>query len=272
MQQKERKPPLILQNSSPVRKANIMDRSEGLNTDPTEQEAFLGYDDSEHIVKNSIKKSFLTTTTVAPNKNNFTDSFDTRSFHNNNKDTILMNRFNSSDKNSFVHNNINEFSLVNPLEATQQSTHDQQLLLVNKQQDDCRNQIMTSSTYLNCSNQDLYDDIDFHPENINFSDMRDLWEVKEPLNIIFRVSLVAPIVLLGILGNLTIIYSMYKFKPFRSKPTNIFILNMAIADFLTTLVCPNAALFSYIYQFYVLGPFICRIEGFVKSKYNFFFF
>lgn len=57
---------------------------------------------------------------------------------------------------------------------------------------------------------------------------------------------------------------MCRFKPFRSKPTNIFILNMAIADLLTTMVCPTVALFTHIYQFYVLGSFICRFEGFVK--------
>lgn len=123
-----------------------------------------------------------------------------------------------------------------------------------------------SMTNLNCSSQDLYNNIDFHPEEINFSDIQELWMVKDALNILGRVLLVTPIVLLGILGNLTIIYSMCKFKPFRTKPTNIFILNMAIADLLTTIVCPNAALFTYIYQFYVLGPFVCRIEGFVKSE------
>lgn len=101
-------------------------------------------------------------------------------------------------------------------------------------------------------------------EELNFSDYGEVWLIKSWQEIFFRVSFVVPIVLLGILGNLTIIYSICKFKRFRSKPTNIFILNMAIADLLTTIVCPTAALFTHIYQFYVLGAFLCRFEGFIK--------
>lgn len=108
---------------------------------------------------------------------------------------------------------------------------------------------------------------DFKPEESDFSVMQELWIRKSWTDISIRIAFVAPIVLIGILGNLTIIYSMCKFKNFRSKPTNIFILNMAIADLLTTMVCPIAALVKDVHQFYVLGSFICRFEGFVKSKY-----
>lgn len=123
----------------------------------------------------------------------------------------------------------------------------------------------SSASLTNCSdsNQSV---LKICPEELNFADLGELWIQKDLAAILMRVSIVAPIVLLGIVGNLTIIYSMYKFKPFRTKPTNIFILNMAIADLLTTIVCPNAALFTDIYQFYVLGPFICRFEGFVKGE------
>jgi len=101
-------------------------------------------------------------------------------------------------------------------------------------------------------------------EEFNFSSFNDVWFVKSWSEISFRLLFVAPIVCFGLFGNSTIIYSMLKFKGFRKKPTNIFIMNMAIADLLTTIVCPNAALFTNIYQFYPLGPFICRFEGFVK--------
>lgn len=142
--------------------------------------------------------------------------------------------------------------------------------------------IISSSSSYNLSNAgsacnstaELYNKIspvesfDFKPEESDFSVMQELWIRKDWADISIRIAFVAPIVLLGILGNLTIIYSMCKFKNFRSKPTNIFILNMAIADLLTTMVCPIAALVKDIYQFYVLGSFICRFEGFVKSKYD----
>lgn len=108
----------------------------------------------------------------------------------------------------------------------------------------------------------------FNPSDLYFSDFQELWIRKSWMEIMIRVGFVAPILLLGILGNVTIIYSMCKFKTFRSKPTNVFILNMAIADLLTTLVCPSAALLTNIYQFYILGSFFCRLEGFVKSEFN----
>lgn len=132
----------------------------------------------------------------------------------------------------------------------------------------------TESDYTNgSSNLMVYKDkygnvLIVNPAEISFSDYQDIWIHKHWLDILARLLLVAPIVLLGILGNLIIIYSMCKFKPFRSKPTNIFILNMAIADLITSLLCPIIALFKDIYQFYVLGPFVCRIEGFVDGKFT----
>lgn len=106
--------------------------------------------------------------------------------------------------------------------------------------------------------------MDIPSDQLNFADINEVWLLKSWQEILVRVALVAPIVLLGVLGNLAIIYSMCRFKPIRSKPTNIFILNMALADLLTSIVCPNAALLTDIYQFYVLGSFVCRFEGFIK--------
>lgn len=107
-------------------------------------------------------------------------------------------------------------------------------------------------------------ELGFNTMDYNFSDIEPLWVRKQWPDILMRVSFVAPVVLLGIVGNLTIIWSICKFKSFRSKPTNIFILSMAIADLITALVCPLAALFTDIYQFYVMGSALCRLEGSIK--------
>lgn len=179
--------------------------------------------------------------------------------------TTIANNFNDNYWNAFQDK---QQQLAQQQQLTTTTTtiiNNQQQAVSSAYHPDCQPSLVNN---FDCStSQDLYNNIDFHPEEINFSDIQELWLVKDSWNIFGRVILVAPIVLLGILGNLTIIYSMCNFKPFRTKPTNIFILNMAIADFLTTLVCPNTALFTYIYQFYILGSFICRIEGFVKSEY-----
>lgn len=107
-------------------------------------------------------------------------------------------------------------------------------------------------------------ELGFNTMDYNFSDIEPLWVRKQWPDILMRISFVAPVVLLGIIGNSTIIYSICKFKSFRSKPTNIFILSMAIADLITALVCPLAALFTDIYQFYVMGAILCRLEGSIK--------
>lgn len=120
-----------------------------------------------------------------------------------------------------------------------------------------------SATSFGCNDTQLAL-MDIRAEELNFSEIKQVWLVKSWQEILFRAAFVVPIVLLGLLGNSTIIYSMCRFKQIRSKPTNIFILNMALADLLTTIVCPNAALLTDIYQFYVLGAFVCRTEGFIK--------
>lgn len=119
------------------------------------------------------------------------------------------------------------------------------------------------------SNQTDQADDKFDSTDKNFTEytQTELWLVKQWYDILFRATFVVLIVIFGVLGNATIIYSMLKFKTIRSKPTNIFILNTALADLLTTIVCPNTALFSSIYQMYVLGPFVCTFEGFFKSEY-----
>lgn len=81
----------------------------------------------------------------------------------------------------------------------------------------------------------------------------------------WRIILVSNILLIGMIGNLAIIYSIWKVPRFRSKPTNIFILNMAIGDLITATFCPIVALIKVVNEFYVMGPIICSIEGFIKS-------
>lgn len=102
----------------------------------------------------------------------------------------------------------------------------------------------------------------------NFSNGTDgrLWVHKSAEQVAWRAIIVCLIMFVGILGNSSIIYSTYANRQFRARATNIFILNMAIADLFTTILCPVIALIKNVYQFYVLGNFVCRCEGFIKSK------
>lgn len=91
-------------------------------------------------------------------------------------------------------------------------------------------------------------------------------EVWQEKTLWWRIILVSILVIFGSIGNLTIIVSMCKLRQFRSKPTNIFILNMAIGDLITVIFCPIVALINVVNQFYELGPVLCKLEGPIKGK------
>ena len=77
-----------------------------------------------------------------------------------------------------------------------------------------------------------------------------------------------PIMLFGILGNLCIITIILKNRLLRLQPTNVFLLNLAISDFLH--LCINPILFlskqhSFASKYY-LGGFTCHLTPMVTGK------
>lgn len=108
--------------------------------------------------------------------------------------------------------------------------------------------------------------LDEYAKHHNFTENAILWIIKDNSTIVWESIFVILVAVLGIVGNLTIIYSIVKNKKIRSKPTNAFILSMAIADLFTSMVSPTVALIRDIYQFYILGDFMCKFEGFLMGK------
>ncbi|CAG2117549.1 unnamed protein product [Medioppia subpectinata] len=109
-------------------------------------------------------------------------------------------------------------------------------------------------------------DVDhFNFSQYNYSDdTHTIWLRQPGWEVFVKSMAILPIMIIGIFGNLAIICLILKLKSLRKTHINLFILNMAIADLLTTLFCPWMALVDVIHQNYVLGPVFCKLEGFIK--------
>lgn len=89
-----------------------------------------------------------------------------------------------------------------------------------------------------------------------------IWWHKSYSNIAWKICTFVPLILLGLFGNFILIYLIATHRSLRT-PTNLIISNMAIADFLTLLVCPILFLINDFYQNYQLGGVGCKLEGFL---------
>lgn len=76
------------------------------------------------------------------------------------------------------------------------------------------------------------------------------------------------IVGIGLMGNLSIFIIITKNRLLRLQATNLFLLNMACADFLTLLVIPFLYYFKQkvIFRLYKLGRVPCRMTPFLIGK------
>jgi hypothetical protein len=76
------------------------------------------------------------------------------------------------------------------------------------------------------------------------------------------------ITLPGLVGNLSILIIIMKNKLLRLQATNLFLFNMAVADFLTLLIIPFLYYFKQkvIFRMYKLGRIPCRLTPFLIGK------
>ena len=73
-----------------------------------------------------------------------------------------------------------------------------------------------------------------------------------------------PVIIVSCLGNGFVIYLVATTSGLRT-PMNLFILNMAIADFVSIILFPWIILCMDLYQNFILGSFICQTEGFFRG-------
>ncbi|XP_042882914.1 D(2) dopamine receptor A-like [Penaeus japonicus] len=80
---------------------------------------------------------------------------------------------------------------------------------------------------------------------------------------ISKICLMAPVVLLSLFGNLSVIAVVYLSASLRST-VNYLLVNLAIADFLFTLFCWPLVINRITHPLYVLGRYICKINVLVE--------
>ena len=76
------------------------------------------------------------------------------------------------------------------------------------------------------------------------------------------------IVLIGIIGNASIIIIILRNKVLRLQPTNLFLLNMALSDFMNLCINPALHLFKsdVLFTNYYLGKVCCFLSPFLTGK------
>lgn len=95
----------------------------------------------------------------------------------------------------------------------------------------------------------------------------EVWDQIPDKDIIIKLSILIPIVLFGILGNVSLLEIIFSNRSLRT-PTHMLIANLALIDLVTLLVCPPMFILHDIHQSYVLGSIGCKLEGFVEGKFK----
>lgn len=70
---------------------------------------------------------------------------------------------------------------------------------------------------------------------MNFSDDNPIWNRRPDWEVAVKSIAILPIMAIGLLGNLSIICLILSLKSLRKSHINLFIMNMALADLLTTM-------------------------------------
>lgn len=84
----------------------------------------------------------------------------------------------------------------------------------------------------NMADYSLEDNCSIH---MNYSDTNVIWGRKPTLEVVWKSAIVIMIILVGMVGNSSVIFLVLKKTSIRLLPVNIYIVNLAIADFLNTL-------------------------------------
>uniref|UniRef100_A0A182WD91 G-protein coupled receptors family 1 profile domain-containing protein n=1 Tax=Anopheles minimus TaxID=112268 RepID=A0A182WD91_9DIPT len=94
---------------------------------------------------------------------------------------------------------------------------------------------------------------------------REIWRLKPDWEVALKTITFLPLILFGLLGNAILCYILVQIRALRT-PTNLLIVNLAVADLATLLICPVMFMFHDFYQNYVLGAVGCKTEGFLQGS------
>ena len=93
---------------------------------------------------------------------------------------------------------------------------------------------------------------------------RPTWEV------VLKGTICALIMLLAIVGNLLVIYIVWRNKRMRTA-TNFYIVNLALSDLMVTVSCTWVQVVDDVTEGWALGAFFCKFNSFAQGKFKIFF-
>lgn len=76
---------------------------------------------------------------------------------------------------------------------------------------------------------------DDNTSHMNYTDTNVIWVRKPALEVAWKSAIVCLIILVGLVGNGSVIFLVLKRAKVRQLPVNIYIVNLAVADFLNTV-------------------------------------
>ena len=82
---------------------------------------------------------------------------------------------------------------------------------------------------------------------------------------VILLSLYAPVFLVAMLGNLLVLVTLMRQWKTLCKAKNLYLLNLALADLLVTLLCMPAALGTIINRLWLYGTFLCKFTAFLQG-------
>lgn len=99
-----------------------------------------------------------------------------------------------------------------------------------------------------------------------FNFPREIW-FHLPLNeIVYKLLLLLPITLCGVIGNLLLLNIIIMNRALHSS-TNYILVNMIAADTLTVMFCPAVFICTDFFQNYLLGFVGCKMDGFLQGLF-----
>jgi hypothetical protein len=85
---------------------------------------------------------------------------------------------------------------------------------------------------------------------------------------LIKIAVYAFISLFGVVGNALVIFLVVKHRGLRTT-INYYLINLAVADIIISMFCIWIHLIDSVSGApWVLGPFICKISGFLQSEYH----
>ena len=107
-----------------------------------------------------------------------------------------------------------------------------------------------------------YEDFDLSqmPYPVNITDQWDLSPASYVKIFIYMLNIIA-----AIFGNMVVILVVI-FNVKMRTTINYYLVNVAVADILITICCTWVHLVNHLSTQFILGAFMCRINGFAQSK------